>query len=393
MKYTVGFNWDNNLFDKINFSEVESVYGGIGSAVIGGGRAPLVIKAVTDEEIKQSVELAHEHNMDFDFTVNSGCLANKEFTKKGHEEIITYLEWIEGLGVDSITVTLPSIIQIARKYTPKLKIKVSTFQRIASVEVAKKYESLGVDAIMITENCNRDFKLIESIRSAVDCKLVLLANVGCLYNCHNAHSHIVSSSHSCDKDMEQTIFTTIPFSAECVMNKLRDITEFIKIRYIRPEDVKIYEDLGIDLLKLADRHTKTEIIEQRVKAYVNRSYDGNLMDLMGQKSDRKTDNINQEEFGRLLSFSEEGKKKIFEYFNYFNFALSDLIYIDNKKFPDNFLNGYRNKDCVKTDCNNCGYCKRVCEQVIRVPQPELLEAAKANMAELKEKMYSGEILY
>lgn len=392
MKYTVGFNWDNNLFSKINYPEIVSVYAGEGNSVIGSGRAPLVIKSVDEKQIKKSIELSHKQGLEFDFTLNSGCLSNKEFTKAGHSRIVEYLEWIANLGVDSITVTLPSIINIAKKYIPAVKIKISTFQKISSVEMAKRFADKGVDAIMLSESCNRDFNLIESIRNAVDCKLVLIANVGCIYHCPNSHSHIVSTSHSCDNDIDQSIFTIIPHSAECMLAKLSKPEDIVKARYIRPEDVHYYEDIGIDMLKLCDRHTKTDMIEERVKAYINRSYEGNLINLIGQKSERKSDEINQEEFGKLLASGNDAEKRTFEYFSYFNFSISDLVHIDNKKYPHDFLEWYKQNDCSRTDCSKCGYCKKITDQVIATNEDGIQETING-LTQLKEKMYTGSILY
>ena len=391
MKYTVGFNWDDELLSQINYPDVVSVYAGEGNAVIGSGRAPLVIQSVEDEQIKRSINSAHKLGIKFEFTLNSGCLSNKEYTKDGHKNIIEYLEKLETLGADSITVTLPSIINIAQKYTPNLKIKISTFQKIASVEMAKRFDNMGVDAIMLAENCNRDFRLLEAIKRAVHCKVILIANVGCIYNCPNSHSHIVTTSHSCDCDRRQTIFTIIPHSAECMLRKLSNPIEMVKSPYIRPEDVRHYENLGIDMLKICDRHTRTDVMTRRVKAYIDQKYEGNLLDLVGQKSERKSDEINQKELQKLLSQGKETANKTMEYFKYFDFSISDLINIDNQKYPSDFIEWFKKMDCTRTNCDNCGYCKKIAERVMSVDKKKVDEVVKG-LNTLKNKIYNGSIL-
>ena len=67
MKYTVGFNWDDELLSQINYPDVVSVYAGEGNAVIGSGRAPLVIQSVEDEQIKRSINRAHKLGIKFFF--------------------------------------------------------------------------------------------------------------------------------------------------------------------------------------------------------------------------------------------------------------------------------------------------------------------------------------
>lgn len=393
MKYTVGFNWDLGLIDKIDYPEVESVYGGIGSAVIGGGRAPLVIKDVNEDTIKECIKRVHNKGWDFDFTVNSGCTSNKEFTKEGHSEIVKYLEWVCNLGVDSVTVTLPSLISIVKKYFPNLKIKISTFQRITSVAMAKRFEDLGADAIMICEHSNRDFKLLRALRSAVKCKIALVANVGCVYYCQNAHSHIVSTSHSGTIGECNSIATAIPYTADCLHTRLKDVSEFIKIRYIRPEDVSVYEDLGIDMLKIVDRHTKTDILADRVKAYHERSFDGNLLYIIGQKAERKTDDMNIDVLKKIASQSKEAEEKTYEFFNYLKVSISDLINIDNKKFPNDFLKEFEKKDCTRISCEMCGYCKKISEHIITTAGQDKINEALESVKELKARLVNGNILY
>jgi collagenase-like PrtC family protease len=167
MKFTVGYNWDTYLFDKIQYKEVESVYSGLGKSVIGEGRAPLVIKDIDEKTIKKHIDLAHKKGLEFDFTINTGCTSNKEFTKEGHKEVLKYIEWVSDLGVDSVTVALPSLVSIVKKHFPHLKVKISTFQRITSVPMAKRFEDMGADTIMICEHSNRDFELRQSLRDAV----------------------------------------------------------------------------------------------------------------------------------------------------------------------------------------------------------------------------------
>lgn len=393
MLFTVGCNWDPELIDKIDYPEIQSLYGGVGSAVIGGGRAPVVIKDVDEASIKSYIQRTHEKGWEFDFTVNSGCTSNKEFTKDGHKEIVEYLEWVHNLGVDSITVTLPSLISITKRYFPKLKVKISTFQRITSVQMAKRFEDMGADAIMICEHSNRDFELLSMLRRAVKCKLALIANVGCVYFCANTHSHIVSTSHSGTTGECSSIFTATPCVADCLQTRLKDISEFVKIRYIRPEDVSVYEDLGIDLLKIVDRHTKTDVLANRVRAYHERSYDGNLLYLTGQKAEQKTDDMNMEEVKKIISRSKEAEQKTFEFFNYLNISISDLIYIDNKKFPEDFLEGFKSRDCTRTSCDLCGYCAKITNSVVTVKDPAKMKELVENLKVLKSRLVDGSILY
>ncbi|PRX23135.1 peptidase U32-like protein [Orenia metallireducens] len=390
MKFTVGYNWDEELLDKIDYPEVNSLYAGLPTGAIGGGRAPLTIKNASEKKIKSDIKKVHDKGWEFNFTLNSGYLSNKEYTKEGHKEIIDYIGWVHDLGVDSVTVTLPSLISLIKRYYPDLKVKISTFQRITSVSMAKRFEDLGADAIMICENSNRDFKLLEGLRRAVDTKLILIANVGCAYYCHNAHSHILSTAHS-TQDCS-SIFTAIPHVADCLKIKLENLNELIKVRFIRPEDVQIYEDLGIDALKIVDRNTKTDILAKRVEAYHNRSYNGNLFHLLGQTGGKKFNDINEEEFKELFSQGEEIKEKIYRFFGYLKYSVSDLVHIDNQKFPNNFLENFSKINCTTQSCDDCKYCSSIASKVITADQ-EKIDLFINSLSSLKKELVEGSILY
>ena len=55
---------------------------------------------------------------------------------------------------------------------------------------------------------------------------------------------------------------------------------YLRANWIRPEDLHLYEELGYHNFKIVERNTPTQILLERVKAYAERRYDGNLLDLV-----------------------------------------------------------------------------------------------------------------
>ena len=56
---------------------------------------------------------------------------------------------------------------------------------------------------------------------------------------------------------------------------------FLKIRWIRPEDVEHYEAAGVEHIKLIERVNVDEIdLPRLAKTYLERDFDGNLLSLM-----------------------------------------------------------------------------------------------------------------
>ena len=50
--------------------------------------------------------------------------------------------------------------------------------------------------------------------------------------------------------------------------------------YIRPEDIPVYDNIGIEYLKLAGRELPTSWIINSAKAYINQKYSGNILEIL-----------------------------------------------------------------------------------------------------------------
>lgn len=391
MEFMVACNWEPDLLDKINYPEVKTLFGGVPGSLIASGRSPsFMSKRLSSEEIKDYIKRVHEKGWNFDYNINSTCLSNREYTASGHNEILKYIESILELGVDSLTVSITGLMEIINKHFPGTRMKVSTYQKVDSVAKAQRFEELGADVIMLSEHVNRDFNLLRAIRSSVKCKIALIANVGCTYQCPNMYSHANSIAHSSAAGENYSVFSEF-YQANCLLGKIKDPVEFLKSRWIRPEDVKVYEDLGIDMLKILERNSTSDTLGERVKAYSMRSYEGNLIDLLGQMSNRKRSlsstwgakpQIETEEFKKVKRFLE----------TFFGTSIPDLFYLDNKKIPEDFINGFMSRDCSKLSCEKCNYCKSVADACISQLDPEAIRRIMKSMIDYRDEIIDGSAL-
>ena len=69
-------------------------------------------------------------------------------------------------------------------------------------------------------------------------------------------------------------------SLVCNELRLREPVNYLRANWIRPEDLHLYEAMGYHNFKIVERNTPTQILLDRVKAYSERRYDGNLLDLV-----------------------------------------------------------------------------------------------------------------
>jgi collagenase-like PrtC family protease len=397
MKYLVACNWDPGLLDKIDYPEVGCLFGGLPDAVIATGRPSTQIRPVADRDVKKMIARVHEKGWRFDYNANATCLGNREVTRSGFKTIMRYLETIADYGVDALTISNTNLIGIVKKNFPKLKVNLSTFQKVTEVGQVRRYEDLGVDLIMLSEHINRDFKVLRAIRKAVKCELALIANVGCIYDCPNSLTHANSVAHGGTKGENR--LHADPFMLFCFSKRVSSPEEVVKIRWIRPEDVAAYEDLGIDWLKIIERNTKTDVLAARVKAYCERSYDGNLLEMLGQMVDVKNNDSRQKQLylRRLLTRpglrSLRAAKMARDLVGLISRPVYELVYLDNKKLPADFLQSFATRDCRAADCRTCGNCARIASQAVRVLDEPARSSVHRRLEQALEDVKSGVSLH
>ena len=286
---------------------------------IGTGRATLYRPAIDD--IKRQVEYAHKNKVRFEIAINSACMGALHLTPKGIDYIKNLFNIFADINIDSITLADPYLIDLANDCG--LKVNVSCISLVDSPQKAEFYDSKEVYAITLDSSINRHFDNIENIRDSVSCKLKILVNEACLYKCPMRAQHFNFFSHA---NMQNIPVLDDYYYNRCINMRVRDKELIIKSPFIRPEDLKEYDKL-VDIYKLSGRSHPIGWIKRVLNAYLNRNYDGNLME--------------------ILDCPRE---------------LESHYYIDNK-----LLGGAieKWKTCDKF-CNKCNYCKNLAENVIAV---------------------------
>ncbi len=360
MRYSIATNWDLGLLDQLKGTPVESLYGQVWGDPLGGGRMALFIPKVRKGEVALFIAEARKRGLGFNYLINGTCLDNLEFTKKTYGKILEHLEWIASTGADMVTVTLPFLLEMVKREFPHLKVAVSSFARVQNVPLARAWEEMGADKIILPESIGRDFRSLRLIREAVDCELELIANHCCLFQCFLDLHHRNMVSHGSQADHPCGGFAPDYCKLACQRWKLLRPVELIKSTWIRPEDVCHYEEIGIDCLKLVERFRGTDSLLQIVHAYEKRNYDGNLVELLTLPQQGaflppnleiidRTDLIEPEKMEVVMAVLRE--------------PFSKKVHIDNRKL-DGFLDYFKKADCLRTDCDRCGYCERVANQAI-----------------------------
>jgi collagenase-like PrtC family protease len=118
----------------------------------------------------------------------------------------------------------------------------------------------------------------------------------------------------------------------------------IRSRWIRPEDLSYYEEIGYDYFKISGREMSTEKIILTTKAYSNRKYDGNLLNILNG-----------------VTILDGSRRKV---------GVPEIKppSIDNSRL-DGFLDFFKRKNCFN-ECADCDYCKKIAEQIVEVHKSE-----------------------
>jgi collagenase-like PrtC family protease len=370
MKLLVPTNWDPDLILPLSRLEAEvQIYGVLPTSMVGSGGRGADNIHMLENQAEEYIDQAHSAGLKFDYILNAPSMGNMEWDENTHRELLEQIKWIASIGVDSVTVSIPYLIELIKRQFPQLDVRVSTIAHVNSVARAKLFESLGADSITLDINVNRDFNLLKALRSAVNCELTVLLNNLCLYQCPYEYYHHDTLGHASQSNNPLHGYYEDYCVLHCTLDRLRDISQNIKCRWVRPEDIHAYEEIGIDMFKTSGRSMPTERILSAAIAYSSRHYQGNLYDIMNVITPK-------------IEFSNSTLPGV----------QNNLIepppglYIDNQAL-EGFIDFFRKQNCL-SGCSHCDYCQRIANKVIQVDR-EAVDEYVAMLNEYLDKLASS----
>ncbi|HEX2949041.1 MAG TPA: U32 family peptidase [Armatimonadota bacterium] len=374
--FSVATNFDDTLPAQLRPYEACEVFGKLPHDIVGGGRASYMLSPVSKGKVETHVREARKHGLAFDYLINAACLGNSEFSSGFHRRLRHLLDWVAASGVEWVTVSLPSMLEIVKTRYPQLKVKVGVYAQVDTPTRARFWEDLGADCItLVPLTVNRDFPRLRAIREAVRCDLQLLANSTCMKECPLAYYHNVELSHASQSRGER--FMIDYCLLKCSTVKLSEPAHYLMSPWIRPEDIHHYEALGYSVFKILERDAPTATLVERTRAYHERHFDGNLIDLIQPYGYTKARSATQP--GRKLlwdfrTFFRPWKARTTRLLRWREFAMaSGMAYqtagapvvIDNRSL-DGFLDGVMERECGSRDCARCRYCHTVARDVVKI---------------------------
>ncbi len=355
MRLVVATSWQDELLHGLQGLPVEAVFGKLHEDMVGGGRPSSVLPRVDWPHMESHIALAHSLGIRFLYLWNVGTVADAEYNATFIQDLEENLRALVRAGIDGLVVGLPWMIPLAKGIAPDLEVSISSFVHVDSPREARQFEAMGADTIILHQTGNRDFRTLREIRAAVRCDLELIANNSCVYQCPYVCAHQISPAfHSRTGSrpvMEYELFW-------CAGRYAHDAAEIIRSRWIRPEDLAFYEELGFDRFKIAGRGRSTAWLLRAASAYAARRYDGDLTDIIGMSQRaplhlarrRSAENgPHAEAWGEIAQELEP----------------IEHLGVHNPDIPPDFLAFFASHDCNTRSCRSCRYCEQVARKAVR----------------------------
>jgi len=397
MKLSVAYTFEPGLIEKLaRFQEVKEIFGKLDEDIFGGGRATYTLRPTSRASLQDSVQRAHACNITFNYLCNGATLGGLEQTKKGHTLIRRMLDFLMEIGVDSVTVASPFLLRMIKKQYPHLSVRASAFAVINSPQKARQWQNMGADTLCISAiACNRNFKMLEAIRSATHCELQLIVNASCLPDCVYELTHMNMLTQSSRSHDPLHGFCLDYCVLHCSMRRYMNPVNFIRSTWIRPEDLTMYEELGYGSFKILERSCPGDLLVKRVSAYTQRHFAGNLLEIVAPVAQIKKElhpsfwqrlrmmrvmfkpqNIKIKALLKIREFSENIIQHDFS-------AGTAALYIDNNALAG-FLQGIRERECLLSDCDSCRYCHEWAEKCV-----DIKEDFRRKVLDLARELDSG----
>lgn len=321
-RYSIPFNGDLALTEElVQTGGIYEVYSA------GPEECDLSYQCGQSRSARSAIEklffLGQKYRIRINILINSPCLSFRS-----PDRIIKYLREMRGkTGPFVLTLSDPYQVAPFKKEFPGAEIEASVIMDLDTAPKAEKILRRGVRTVNIPLGLNREMKELKSIsrlkKFYPDFKMKLIVNHVCYYGCP------FTSHHYFYTEMERGLGlrSDLADPDRCVSFS-KEGKELLKRPFIRPEDVPYYEQNGAgDVFKILWRHSPSPVLRRTVRAYLEKSYTGNLFDIV-----------------------ETHEKKC-------------SLYCDNTLFPSGFAG--KVTGCDKSLCRNCSYCGRLGQRIIR----------------------------
>ncbi len=352
--FSVATNFDDALPGRLQGLEVAELFGSCDRTPVGHGRPRLLVPSVSWRRMERHVRACRAAGIGFNLLLNPLCLGAREQSIGLERRLRRTLARAVDSGVGAVTVAHPWLVTLAREFP--LRIRISVFVGIATLEQAGYWEALGGHVLTLDSHvlC-RDLPRIRRIAQACRAEVEMPVNIGCLLRCPLARTHAARLSHSSVAGAQPVD----PCARWCLAEKRADPVNLIRADFIRPEDLDAYREVGVKRFKIVDRSCATDVLVQRVQAYRQRRWRGDLLELLGHRSGTRP----PRRLPVLDALRHLGPRGALAAWGEARQLMSPTLpwVVDNQALAGLLLPG----GCRGTNCDACGHCARLAARAVR----------------------------
>jgi len=317
-------------FKEWNGNRITEIYLSGPQEFAGAGR---IVPALALDEFESLVKEIHSQGIRVNLLFNSICEGAEWYSASVLKSILEYLRKVhEDLGVEAITIANPLYIREVRRHLPTIEICASVLGDVDCVQKAIIFRKAGADVITPHVDINRDLGLLARIKKITGARIKLMVNEGCLFRCpfRKFHFNYISHKSRNPGPGRRVKAEDNVFSLNCIQLSKNDPSQILKSCWIRPEDLVKYESITNNF-KLVGRTSSKTMLLRSVRAYMDESWEGDLLELMA---------------GNLYSL-----------------AMSQLLHLDNKSLDQ--FNFFETAASCNKECSECSYCGSLVEKLLR----------------------------
>jgi len=300
IKLMVPNKFDNNLLSKyVGLNDehkdikITEQYGSIpGIDPIGSARENKRLPKITTNQLEEYVKLSNHNEILCSWTINSSCFGTLKDLKKAEKALKESIEYLDGIGIGRYIIAHPLIISLVKQWS-NTPIECSTIAHIETVSQVEEIIDMGCDKVCMSLNINRNPDILNELRQ-YPIITELMATEMCNFNCIQRRFHYALQSHQTEVEED---YCKYPYNY-CTRLKNYNIVNWIKAPFILPQWMEIYNELfGINNFKITGRTFPSEVIYPVVKAYMDKNYEGNLLELwtpleyIGKENECKKPNV------------------------------------------------------------------------------------------------------
>lgn len=240
------------------------------------GRGESILTPTVDyDTLKYNVNYIKSKGFNFNYLINAPFYNNIELTSSGYKRILEYIDYLYSeLNINTFTVANMILAEIINANFNNIDIYISTIAGVDSISQVIDLRNKKYKKVVLKENRIRDFRFLQEATDIGGIEIELILNNHCYQDCIYRNLHYVSLTA---KD------TANNYNYDFFLNTClhRNATEFLKVPFIRPEDMDKYINIGIKNFKVEGRtNIEKSNLTKFINAYIDRRYDGNVIELL-----------------------------------------------------------------------------------------------------------------